>query len=764
MPILQIQDILSQLTKSEVRRALRDRFANLADVFKSTIQRILSLPPDPRHAMNRRNLAIKTLMWISHAKRVLTVTELQHAFAVRLDDSELDRDNFIEPQLVVDSCFGLVEIDRESLTIRFVHYSLQEYLKTHDHGLFDNGDAEITKVCLRYLSLDSVKALHTKNRETFIKALDELPFLDYAATEWGYHATNVIPLAVKDIAFKFLKSNHHLLTTARVRDHKSPYFRKWHERMYAWAFSDGAGISICASFGLTDFVRLLIGQNKHPMLKARNMYGSTALHEASMKGYEDTVQLLLDYGADVLDFNIGKSTPLYLAVANGQIATAQVLLQQQNSAQLSIGAKDGWTALHKAADIGNEEMVTLLLQSGAMVNAEDEKGMRPLHVAARKGYLEVVRLLLLSGAEVHSTALDWLTPLDHAVTSGHVDVTRMLLDNGALVEHRGRDGWTATHRASRGGYGQLVALLLQSGANTLAEDHKGEIPLHAAARNGSVRVVELLLNDKTGLRKKQLSKKDRKGSTPRDVAFFTAHFDIHKLLRTAELQDQEGGANTSNEFASAIERGKKEKVRRLLAHKFCDVDALIDGDQPALHLAIQQKQTDIVKVLLDYGADINSIGFHGWTPLHIASAIGNLTITELCILHGADVQALTDATQTALHKACSSGNVLVVKALLEAGADKEAMNRRGMRPIHIAAHQNNMDMVKLLVLDYGADIWAKDKLGTTPAEWAERSGHLDLSHYLKREEKKRRLEGSLREAPSTGENVSLSNAFADYHI
>ena len=66
-------------------------------------------------------------MWISHAKRVLSVLELRHALAVRLEDSELDRDNFVEPQLIVDSCYGMVEIDEKSSTIRFVHYSLQEY-------------------------------------------------------------------------------------------------------------------------------------------------------------------------------------------------------------------------------------------------------------------------------------------------------------------------------------------------------------------------------------------------------------------------------------------------------------------------------------------------------------------------------------------------------------------------------------------------------------------------------------------------------------
>jgi ankyrin repeat protein len=738
LPILQIQYILSQLTRSEVRRALGDLSANLAEVFQTTIDRIKSLPADQHHSMNRQNLAKNTLMWISHAKRVLTVTELQHALAVRLEDSDLDRENFIEPQLVVDSCFGLVEIDKESSTIRFVHYSLQEYLKSHEHGLFESGDTEVTKVCLKYLSFGSVKDLHIKNRESFIKGLDELPLLDYAATEWGFHATNVAPTDVKDVALEFLGSSPHLLTAARVRDHRSPYFRKWRERMYAWAYSGGAGISLCASFGLTGFLRLLVGQNRCPMLMARNMYGSTPLHEAAMRGYESTAKLLLDYGADLLDLDIGKSTPLYLAVANGKIATAKLLLEQRAILQLDIAGKDGWTALHKAADSGSEEMVTLILQKGAMVDAEDEKGMRPLHLAARKGFLEVVRVLLLSGAQVLSTSSGGLTPLDLAVTSGHLEVSSMLLDNDAHIEHRGLDKWTALQRAARRGHAQLVALLLQKGADILTEDYRGEIPLHAAARSGSIRVAELLLNSKPSVKRDQLSKKERKGSTPADVAFFTAHFEIHKLLRAAEMEAQERSVMTVDKISSAIESGKKEKVRRLLADRCNDIDALVDGRQPALHLAMQEQQIDIVKILLDHGADINSIGYHGWTPLHIATAIGSLPLTELCLSRGATIVARTETAQTALHKACSSKNVQVLKVLLETGADKEAENQRGMRPVHIAARQNNLDMVRLLVQHYGVNILVADNFGATAADWAERSGHLELLHYLKSEEKKQR--------------------------
>jgi ankyrin repeat protein len=740
LPVLQVQYILSQLTKSEVRRSLQsDLSATLAEVFQSTIDRIKSLPSDQRHAMNRQSLAKNTLMWISYAKRVLTVGELQHALAVRLTDSDLDRDNFVDVRLIVDSCFGLVEIDRESSTIRFVHFSLQEFLKTHRHGLFGNGDLDVTKVCLRYMSLDSVKSLHSKNRTQFTKDLADLAFLDYAAAKWGFHAANVAPCDVWDLAQQFLGSRPHLLAVARVRDQSSPYFRKWHERMHEWVDSGGADISLCANFGLTEFVRTLIGQNTQPMLKARNMYGSTALHEAALQGFESTVEILLDRGADVLDVNTGKSTPLYLAVANNKIAMARLLLRQETDEQLAVAGKQGWTVLHKATDMGNEEMVTLLLQYGAQVNTEDERGMRPLHLATREGHLNIVRLLLLSCAEVYCTDLEGLTPLDLAVTNGHVEVSKLLLDNGAPVEHRGLDSWSALQRATRGGHEEVVALLLQCGANILTRDHRGQIPLHAAARSGNARVVALLLQTQPDLRKAQLWKRERKGSTPRDVAFFTAHFDIYKQLRAAEMELQNYCTVTgASKMAFAIESGKREKVRRLIADKPNEIDVIIEGRQPALHLALQEQQHDIVRLLLDHGANINSIGYHGWTPLHITAAIGDLTLTNLCLSQGAHVAARTNTQQTVLHKACSSGNPKVAQVLLDAGADKEAENERGMRPLHVASRHNDLVTAQLLVMEYGVDVNAVTRFGESAADWAERSGNLELLRFLRREKKKLR--------------------------
>jgi ankyrin repeat protein len=732
LPALQIREILDQVTKSDVRRALRNLSADISEAFKSTIDRIKG------QSGSRRNLAFRTLMFISHAKRSLTIDELRHALAVRMEEENLDRDNLLSLKTILDSCNGLVEVV-ESSKLRFVHFTLEEYLRT-DHGLFENGDLEITKVCLRYMTLEPLKTLPWTNRNDFDRALADFPFLDYSSFEFGHHAREVSVDQVRDLALSFFNSKTHLLTVARVRDSKSPDLRKWKEKMTQWAFSGGAAISLASSFGMTNFVEYLLDQTRERVW-ARNVYGSTALHEACMKGYEETARLLVANGADLLDSNSGKNTPLYLAVAYDRVSMVKTLLSYGHE-QVNVVCRGGWTALSNAADLANEEMTILLLRAGADHSIRNDRGMTALHLAARKNHVGVAKLLILAGASIDIKGTDTLTPLALATTGGHLEVTALLLNNGADPNQTGWDKWTPLHRAARGGWKDTVALLIERGASLMLKDGKGNLPLHLAARSGHLETVELILNSRADIRHDQLFAKDKKGSTPRMVAFYTAHYDIHKFLRAAEMDilgiDELASAN---ELTAAIEEGQYSKVSCLLNKRETKIDQPDDNGQPPLHTAIQEDRLDIAELLIEFGAAIESVGYHNWRPLHVASSIGSVSLVKMCLRHGADVHALTSTKQTPLHKACSSKSVDVVHILLEAGADPEARNQRGMRAIHIACHSNHRDIVELLVQECYVDLSARDNSGGTAADWCERSGHLELLRFIREEEKKSRMTG-----------------------
>ncbi|EXJ88377.1 hypothetical protein A1O1_05307 [Capronia coronata CBS 617.96] len=750
LPALQIRTILDQITKADVRRTLKHLSTNLTEAFQSTMDRISNL------SKTRQDLAFRTLMWVSHVRRPLIITELQHAMALRVGDSDVDRDNIPSLRALLDCCCGLVEVDHESSVVRLVHHSLEEYLREHDHGLFKNADLQITRICLRYLSLTPLKQIPFKSRSNFTTTIEDFPLLEYATLEWGNHAHETPVEYITDLAIPLLSDSLSLISMARVRDYRKA-FPYWKSRAWAWAYSGGAGISIAASFGLTGLLRILIEKNKQNLrLDTRNLHGNTPLHEAALFGHEEVAELLLENGANTLITNYSQSTPLFLAVAYGRLTMVNLLLRHGRP-QLDVRGPKGFTALHKAVEQGNEEIVAVLLQAGALVATRDSQGMTALHHAALRGNLSLARLLVLAGAFVHVTDKEGLCPLDYAATGGYTELVKYLLQNGGSMSHKGKSAWTPLHRAARGGHTETVAFLLEQNADILAADITGNIPVHLAVRSGRIATVQTLLEHDPDLKHEQIFTRDRKGSTPRVVAFYTAHYDIHKYLRAAEWDVLGYTPNEASKLTRAIELDDIEAVR---PHLDAHADALTQPDedgQPPLHVALQEARVEIVKLLLQRGASIEAVGYHGWRPLHIAASLGNLELVNLCLAHNADIETRTNTSQTPLHKAASSHSVAVVRRLLEAGANPSATNERGMTSLHVAAHQNDIAIVRLLVLEYGVDVLARDRQGLTPALWAERSAHLAVHAFLGAAEKKAKMwkKGSVSSVPQQDRTLNM---------
>lgn len=138
-------------------------------------------------------LAKQVLAWITLAKRPLSPLELQHALAVDAGASELDEGNLSQIDDMISVCAGLVTIDQESSIIRLVHYTMQEYFErpgTQQHW-FPDAQADITTVCVTYLSFSTFDSGSCKSDDAFENRLQSNPFYDYAAHHWGGHAREV---------------------------------------------------------------------------------------------------------------------------------------------------------------------------------------------------------------------------------------------------------------------------------------------------------------------------------------------------------------------------------------------------------------------------------------------------------------------------------------------------------------------------------------------------------------------------------------------
>lgn len=165
---------------------------------------------------------------------------------------------------------------------------------------------------------------------------------------------------------------------------------------------------------------------------ARNEFGDTALLKASAFGATRSVRLLLDAGADPRAEDRHNSQPISSAT-NPEI----VRMLMAAGADLNFRDGQGYTALTRAAEEGDEEMVAALLAMGAPPDYQSVCE-QALHRAAKTDSAEVVKVLLQAGADPNLPDVDDWTPLMWRQTPG---VARRLLAGGADLTPDAERSW-----------------------------------------------------------------------------------------------------------------------------------------------------------------------------------------------------------------------------------------------------------------------------------------------------------------------------------
>lgn len=712
LPVLQMQTIAHQMTKSEIRRCLRNFSTDLHQVFEDNIGRILREPP------NRKHVAVRSLMWITHARRPLNIDELRHALATRLEDKDLDGDNLIPARSIIECCSGLVVLDDESSTFRLVHSTLQEYLISLKTNLFPSADNYMTSVCLTYLCFDCFINQST-SQETLNRMIEEYSFLRYASFHWGYHANNARDDETAALVMKYLTDKSKSTLSRRIRNLTSPRFGQLGKTF--GNIEEGGCLHTVAYFGLDHLVEPIILNGED--VNTYDSFGNTALHEAAVNSHYMVAKALLQNRAEVDARNLEESTPIFLAASRSQHDLLELLLN--HSASPNNYCTHYWTPLHKASDSGQYLNVKLLLKHGASILAETGKGLTALHRAAGRGHIEIVDLLLKENAPVDSQTFDKWTPLAGASSSGRHEVVKLLLANGASVDSAGADGRTPLHRACRGGYGETVLALLEGGADTLVTDEHRHIPLHLAAKGGHTAVAKILIHRGHG----QVFVKNAWGYTAQQEAFYGGHWETARFLREEEMRWLGASPEKPDELTCAIESHDLSKVKVMLEQGF-DVNRRNSERLTPLHQALQKNALQICLALLESGADIEAETPDGWRPLHCAARSGLEAPVRLCLDYKADWLSSTADGQTALHKACQSNNFEAVRVLLEKGSNIEAKDIRKFTPLLTAAASGHETIVKIL-LDKGANIEARSIDGDSAQGIAADAGHHDLVELLR---------------------------------
>lgn len=133
-------------------------------------------------------------------------------------------------------------------------------------------------------------------------------------------------------------------------------------------------------------------------------------------------------------------------------------------------------------------------------------------------------------------------------------------------------------------------------------------------------------------------------------------------------------------------------------------------DTPLIEAAYNG-HVEIVKLLIDRGADVNLKGEAWYGPLHAAALGGHVEVVKLLLQHGADVNIFSH--NKPLHYAAMNGHIEVARILLAHGADIDAKGIDEYTPLGTAVSNRQVEMVKYL-LSKGADVNARANYGRTP--------------------------------------------------
>ncbi|XP_073514113.1 protein phosphatase 1 regulatory subunit 12A-like isoform X3 [Phyllobates terribilis] len=221
--------------------------------------------------------------------------------------------------------------------------------------------------------------------------------------------------------------------------------------------------------------------------------------------------------------------------------------------------------------------------------------------ACSAGDREEVRQLLAAGAPINGTNVDGLTALHQACIDENIEMVQFLVENGASVNQQDNEGWTPLHAAASCGFVSIAQYLISKGGNVAIVNSEGELPL--------------------------------------DVSHESA---MEKLLKS---EVKKLGVDLDAAKKEEEELMLRDARRWLNNGKYDDLRHPTTGATP-LHVAAAKGYTEVIRLLLQLGCDVDSRDSDGWTPLHAAAHWGQPDSCRLLCEALCDMEAVNKVGQT----------------------------------------------------------------------------------------------------------------------
>jgi ankyrin repeat protein len=422
------------------------------------------------------------------------------------------------------------------------------------------------------------------------------------------------------------------------------------------------------------------------------------------------VRTLLKQRADVNSADVEGMTALHWAAHWNDLETVKLLLSA--GAKASVANRYGVTPLHEAATTGNAAIVNALLRAGADANAVYGEGETPLMIAARTGSLDAVKLLVESGAQVNAAeSFRGQTAVMYAAVENHAAIVRALVAAGAnanartkeytfqkltggaggIIHDRAQGGITALMLAARQGSREAGTELIAGGADLNAtEPQYGFTALQTAIFNGHYAFSKLLVD---------------KGADVNDGSLYIAieMRNLAKYTNRPNPPDSEDGISHLDIEKLLLDKGAQPNLAytKLVPPRQAQGNINVAPGSTPLYRAVRAVDLASVRLLVEAGANPGQAIKDGSTPLMAAAGLGAprggdeevteagdrndpVDVMKILVDKGADVNAVNDLGMTAAHYAVQRGSERLIEYLAGKGARFDIRNKQGRTAADLA--------------------------------------------------------------------------------
>ena len=459
-------------------------------------------------------------------------------------------------------------------------------------------------------------------------------------------------------------------------------------------------LHVAAENGNDMIIQKLIVMNADPNVK--DAIGNTSLHlSVQMKQWPklhntaanadtvnvpyqacsiQTIQTLINHGAEVNAVSSRCQSPLWLACCDGQNEFVKILLHAGSNANIT--DKNGDSSLHSAiSGCCSRETIQEIIDHGAHVNAANDIGDTALLLAIGNAQAEIVRVLLTAKADPNIANADGDASL-HAAAAVfcNEETLQEIIKYHADVNAVNKRGRTPL-LLSCFGQTDSVKVLLKAGADPSISDEEGFSCLHAAVdgRCNKDTLQTLILHGA------HTDAKRNDGTTALLSACRTGQSESVMFLLKEGADVNIINHDSSTCLHLAVQGHCSEETLLKILEQGVNVNALNNDGITALTLAYTSTQRESVKLLLENMADPNISDASGYSSLHAAAYRGcTKEILLEIITHKANLDSQDNDGRTALALACLRRQHDLVEVLLEAASNPNISDYFGFTSLHCA--------------------------------------------------------------------------------